>query len=57
MKPTKTFRLTKRTKTILALIGFKDQEQRNAFKNMMIQAQLASEVRPAKDPKESQGRK
>ena len=49
MKPTKTFRLTKRTKTIMALIGFKDQDQRNAFKNMMVQAQLASEVRPAKD--------
>lgn len=49
MKPTKTFRLTKRTKTIMALIGFKDQDQRHAFKNMMVQAQLASEVRPAKD--------
>ena len=49
MKPTKTFKLTKRTKTIMALIGFADQSQRNAFKNMMVQAQLASEVRPAKD--------
>ena len=49
MKPTKTFKLTKRTKTIMALIGFVDQSQRNAFKNMMVQAQLASEVRPAKD--------
>ena len=49
MNPTKTFKLTKRTKTIMALIGFKDQSLRDSFKNMMVQAQLASEVRPAKD--------
>ena len=49
MTPSKTFKLTKRTKTIRALIGFKDADQSAAFKHMMIQAQLASEVRPAKD--------
>ena len=49
MNPTKTFKLTKRTKTIRALIGFKDANQSAAFKQMMIQAQLASEVRPARE--------
>lgn len=45
MKPTKTFKLSKRSKTIGALSPFKDQDQRDAFKNIMIQAQLASEIR------------
>lgn len=45
MKPTKTFKLTKRNKTIGALLGFANTETRHAFKNMMIQAQLAGEVR------------
>jgi len=44
MKPTATFRLSKRSKTIAALAGFKDQEQRNAFRGLMIQAQLAASV-------------
>jgi len=51
MKPTATFKLTKRTKTIAALAGFKDQEQRNAFRNIMIQAQLAGAV-VQRSPKE-----
>jgi len=51
MKPTATFKLTKRTKTIAALVGFKDQEQRNAFRNIMIQAQLAAAV-VQRSPKE-----
>jgi hypothetical protein len=49
MKPSKTFKLTKRTKTIRALIGFKDADQSSAFKRIMIQAQLASETRPARE--------
>lgn len=44
MKPTATFKLTKRTKTIMACAGFKDQATRAAFKNMMIQAQMAAAV-------------
>ena len=39
-----TFRLTKRNKTIMALAGFKDADQRNLFKNMMIDAQVAASV-------------
>ena len=40
IKPTKTFRLSKRAKTMRALMSFKDKDQRDAFKNMMIQAEL-----------------
>jgi hypothetical protein len=32
-----------------ALFKFTDQAQRNAFKNMMIQAQLASDVKVARE--------
>lgn len=47
MKPTKTFKLSKRSKTIGALSPFRSEEQRHQFKAAMIQAQLASEVRVA----------
>jgi hypothetical protein len=49
MKPGKTFNLSKRNKTMSALFKFTDQAQRNAFKNMMIQAQLASDVKVARE--------
>ena len=49
MKPGKTFKLYGPYKTMIALMPFKDKEQRGAFKNMMIQAQLAGEVRPARE--------
>jgi hypothetical protein len=49
MKPGKTFNLSKRNKTMTALFKFTDQAQRNAFKNMMIQAQLASDVKVARE--------
>jgi len=42
MKPTKTFKLKKTTKTLLASIV--DPGQRNAWKRAMIDAQLCSEV-------------
>jgi len=44
MTPTRTFKLTKRNKTLLALLPFKDQETRAAFKRMMIDAQLCGDV-------------
>lgn len=53
MKPTKTFRLSKRSKTLAALLGFKDQETRNAFRAGMVQAQLASETRLKAEPRRS----
>ena len=49
MKPGKTFLLSKRNKTMTALFKFTDKEQRGAFKNMMIQAQLAGDVKVARD--------
>lgn len=53
MKPSKTFKLSKRTKTMQALLNFTDKDQRDAFRRMMIQAQLASEVRPAREKSDS----
>lgn len=47
IKPTKTFVLSKRSKTIGALSKFRSEDERHAFKNAMIQAQLASEIRPS----------
>jgi len=49
MKPKSTFKMPKRTKTIRALIGFTDKEQSYAFKRMMIQAHLESELKPARE--------
>ena len=49
MKPSKTFKLSKRNKTMTALFKFTDESQRSSFKNMMIQAQLASDVKVAKE--------
>lgn len=52
MTPGKTFKLSKRNKTMTALFKFKDQDQRSSFKNMMIQAQLAGEIRPVREKSE-----
>ena len=49
MKPGKTFKLSKRIKTMSALFKFTDTDQRNAFKKMMIQAQLAGDVKVARE--------
>ena len=49
MKPSKTFKLSKRNKTMTALFKFSDAGQRSSFKNMMIQAQLASDVKVARE--------
>lgn len=44
MKPDKNFRMSKRTKTMLALLPFKSQNDRNTFKANMIDAQLSASV-------------
>ena len=44
MTPTKTFLLNKQTKRLMATIL--DKNARDAFRSVMIQAQLASEVKP-----------
>ncbi len=55
MKPSKTFKLTKRTKTMLAILPFKDEDTRAAFRAMMIQAQLQSEVKIKAEPRKQFG--
>lgn len=54
MKPTKNFRMSGQTKTMLALMC-KTKEQRSHYKAMMIQAQLASEVRTSDRKREAKG--
>jgi hypothetical protein len=44
MKPTKNFKMRSQTKTMLALMC-KTKNERDHYKAMMIQAQLASEVK------------
>lgn len=44
MKPTSSFKMSKQTKRFLALLPFKDQHERGAFKRSAIQAQLAAEA-------------
>ena len=51
MKPTKTFRLTKRNKTLLGIMSFPDAHIRGDFKRMMIQAQLQSDVKIKAEPR------
>ena len=38
--------MAKTTKRMLACLPFKDQEQRTAFKHMMIDAQVAASIVP-----------
>jgi|LakMenE01Jun11ns_1017448.scaffolds.fasta_scaffold9929652_4 hypothetical protein len=43
LKPDKNFKMHKQTKRILALSNFKTEEDRNAWKRAMINAQLHEE--------------
>ncbi len=49
LKPTASFKLSKTTKRILALTKFSSQDQRNAWKRSMIQAELASLIQPKRE--------
>jgi hypothetical protein len=49
LKPNKTFKLEKQTKRFMATMV--DPVMRNAYKNMMIQAQLQSEIVPKREKK------
>ena len=40
MKTNASFRLSKRNKTLLALLHFKNEDQRHSFRHMMIEAQM-----------------
>lgn len=44
MKPTSTFKMSKQTKRFLALLPFKNEQDRANFKRSAIQAQLAEEA-------------
>lgn len=44
MKTTSTFKLSKRNKTLLALLPFKNEDQRHSFRNMMIEAQVIGSI-------------
>jgi hypothetical protein len=54
-KPSKTFRLSKTTKRMMALMKGTDAN-RAQYKNMMIQAELAAGVVVKRDPKPAVGR-
>ena len=49
MKPGKTFKLSKTTKRMVALMKGATADQRNQFKNMMIQAELAAAIQPKRE--------
>ena len=51
IKPGKTFKLSKTTKRMMCSIV--DAEQRNAYKRMMIQAELAAGVIVKRESKEA----
>jgi hypothetical protein len=49
MKPTANYRMSKTTKTSLALGKFKDEHQRGAWKRAMIDAELCSAIQPKRE--------
>jgi len=55
LKPTSTYKMSKPTKTGLALSKFKTLEQRHAWKRAMIDAELCSKivVKPSKKERPS----
>jgi hypothetical protein len=50
MKATSTYKMSKQVKRSLALGQWKDKDQRDAWRRMMIQAELAAAV-PARNPR------
>ena len=53
LKPTASYKMSKTTKTALALFKFKDAHERGAWKRAMIDAELSAAIRP----KAERGRK
>ncbi len=49
LKPTASYRMSKATKTSLALSKFKDEHQKGAWKRSMVQAELAAQIKPKAD--------
>ena len=57
MKTNATFRLSKQAKRFLALMPFKDQDQRDGFRHMMIESQVMGNtiVKSAKERNNTRG--
>jgi competence transcription factor ComK len=57
MKTNASFRLNKRFKTLISAMPFKNQEQRDSFRHMMIDAQVSASVvvKSAKDRNNNKG--
>jgi hypothetical protein len=53
LKPTATYKMSKQTKTGLALHKFQDSHQRGGWKRAMIEAELSALIKP----KAEKGRK
>lgn len=45
IKPTSTYKMSKPLKTMLALGKFRSKEDRNAWKKIMIQAELTAQIK------------
>jgi hypothetical protein len=43
MRPTANFKISKQTKRFMALGRFKNDQERHAYKNAMIQAELSAQ--------------
>ena len=52
LKPTSTYKMSKPTKTSLALGHFKDAHARGEWKRAMIQAELAAKIQPKVNKKD-----
>jgi hypothetical protein len=53
IKPTKTYKMSKRLKTTLALGTFRNADDRNAWKRAMIGAELAATVVIKREPRDA----
>ena len=53
IKPTSSYKMSGALKTSLALGRFKSKEQKNAWKKAMIQAELAAQVKPAREKRKT----
>lgn len=49
LKPTANYKMSKPTKTGLALHKFKNAHDRNAWKRAMIQAELSAAIQPKRE--------
>ncbi len=49
LRPTANYRMSKQTKTSLALGKFKDEHARGAWKRSMIQAELSAAIQPKRE--------